>query len=99
MSEAKREPESTEGAKDDEREGVADDPLRMLSVRHAFGVVKNRLRSLTSPTEPRIMSTPPKPKYVPMVAAPLPAAPRHPISVHDKGVKDRRKPASALRYC
>jgi hypothetical protein len=50
----------------------------------------------TSPTPPRTMSSPPMKKYQPMLAEPLPPAPRQPMSVQLNGVSDRRKPTRAL---
>lgn len=52
----------------------------------------------TSPMAPRVMSTPPKPKYTPILAAPLPPAPRQPIRSHDSGVRESRKPTRALMF-
>jgi hypothetical protein len=86
------EPEGAEGGEDDEGECVAEDPLsrRQYPGGECVG------RSRTSPIPPRTINSPPAKKYHPMLAEPLPPAPRHPISVQLRGVRDSKKPQSAL---
>ena len=85
-------PESSKGRENDEGECVAQDPLCFVS-RMRLEKVCNLL---TSPTPPSTISIPPANKYQPMLAAPFPPAPRHPMSVQLRGVRDNRKPTRAL---
>jgi hypothetical protein len=50
----------------------------------------------TSPRPPRTINRPPAKKYHPVLAAPLPPAPRHPIRVMLNGKSDSKKPTRAL---
>lgn len=58
--------------------------------------VRVKLVELTSPMPPRIIRSPPAKKYHPMLAEPLPPAPRHPINVQLRGVSESRNPTRAL---
>lgn len=51
----------------------------------------------TSPMEPNSIRIPPKATYVPRPAAPVGVAPRKPIRSIDNGVRESKKPESALR--
>ena len=86
------EPEGPERGEDDEGECVAEDPLSRRQYPGG-GCVGG---SPTSPIPPRTISSPPAKKYHPMLAEPLPPAPRHPISVQLRGVRESKKPQSAL---
>jgi hypothetical protein len=86
------EPEGAEGGEDDEGECVAEDPLSRRQYPGGACLFVSR----TSPRPPRTMSSPPAKKYHPMLAEPLPPAPRHPISVQLRGVRESKKPQSAL---
>jgi hypothetical protein len=86
------EPEGAEGGEDDEGECVAEDPLSRRQYPGGGCVGRSR----TSPIPPRTINSPPAKKYHPMLAEPLPPAPRHPISVQLRGVRDSKKPQSAL---
>lgn len=92
QSGAVAEPEGAEGGKDDEGECVAENPLSRRQYTGGWCVVESH----TSPIPPRTISSPPAKKYHPMLAEPLPPAPRHPISVQLRGVRDSKKPQSAL---
>lgn len=98
---AEDEPEGAEGVEDHTGEGIADDPLRKgfvsTSTSHRLHVVRSLEGFPTSPVAPRTMMRPPKKKYVPMFAAPLPPAPRQPMSVQERGVRVMMKPEMALR--
>jgi hypothetical protein len=61
--------------------------------------IRKTIHKFTSPMEPRIMSNPPKKKYVPVPAAPTagPPVPRQPIKSHERGERESRKPIRALR--
>jgi hypothetical protein len=86
------EPEGAEGGEDDEGECVAENPLSRCQYPKDGCVGESR----TSPIPPRTINSPPAKKYHPMLAEPLPPAPRHPISVQLRGVRDSKKPQSAL---
>jgi hypothetical protein len=86
------EPKRSKGDEDDEGKCVTQDPLSLIS----FVRFENVCKMLTSPTPPRTISMPPENIYQPMLAAPFPPAPRHPMSVQLSGVSDSRKPTRAL---
>jgi hypothetical protein len=83
----------TEASKDHKWKGIADDELgtsQLGLTRVAEGH--------TSPKDPRIISNPPKKKYVPIPAEPTPGppVPLHPMRSQVRGVRLSKKPISAL---
>jgi hypothetical protein len=83
----------TEASKDDKWKSIADDELATSQLS-----LKSLAELHTSPKDPRIISSPPKKKYVPMPAEPTPGppVPLQPKRSQVRGVRLSKKPMSAL---
>ena len=84
----------TKGTEHDEWKGIANDPFPDRSEYHQKTAEEEEDPSRH--VSMQVCANPPMARGLPVDAAPLPPAPRHPIRSQDNGVKLRMKPASAL---